>query len=299
MISIPQYLEFPSTGKTKEICEFFLEMLERKNKSLYMHSQQVANYAACIAAQLGLSPREIKTIKTGALLHDIGHLSVPNVVLNKAPYLSVREAAQFKKHCIAGYSMLENMEEFNDIIDLIRSHHEHWNGTGYPDRLKGVNIPLGARIIAVADHYDQNINPCTQKWQKTHEEAVLELQDGAGTLFDPAVVKAFMEAVAPDMKPLPAHTKAVKKTTKKKTAKKHKTNPQVKSGVEPAASVPDPAAAPTKVAVPQTTTAPEKTAGEKPAAAANTLPAEKATVSEKADAPEKITAAPSESAAVH
>jgi HD-GYP domain-containing protein (c-di-GMP phosphodiesterase class II) len=67
MISIPQYLEFPSTGKTKEICEFFLQMLERKNKSLYLHSQQVANYAACIAAQLGLSPREIKTIKTGAL----------------------------------------------------------------------------------------------------------------------------------------------------------------------------------------------------------------------------------------
>lgn len=220
MISIPQYLEFPNTGKTREICEFFLEMLERKNKSLYMHSQQVANYAACIAAQLGLSPREIKTIKTGALLHDIGHLSVPNIVLNKAPYLSVREAAQFKKHCIAGYSMLENMEEFNDVIDLIRSHHEHWNGTGYPDRLKGVNIPLGARIIAVADHYDQNINPCTQKWQKTHEEAVRELQDGSGTLFDPAVVKAFMEAVAPGMKFIPAKKAPAKKTPRKKEVKK-------------------------------------------------------------------------------
>lgn len=220
MISIPQYLEFPNTGKTKEICEFFLEMLERKNKSLYMHSQQVANYAACIAAQLGLSPKEIKTIKTGALLHDIGHLSVPNIVLNKAPYLSVREAAQFKKHCIAGYSMLENMEEFSDVIDLIRSHHEHWNGTGYPDRLKGVNIPLGARIIAVADHYDQNINPCTQKWQKTHEEAVRELQDGSGTLFDPAVVKAFMDAVAPGMKFIPTKKAPAKKTPRKKEVKK-------------------------------------------------------------------------------
>jgi putative nucleotidyltransferase with HDIG domain len=232
MISIPQYLEFPSTGKTKEICEFFLEMMERKNKSLYMHSQQVANYAACIAAQLGLSPREIKTIKTGALLHDIGHLSVPNVILNKAPYLSVREAAQFKKHCIAGFSMLENMEEFSDIIDLIRSHHEHWNGTGYPDRLKGVNIPLGARIIAVADHYDQNINPCTQKWQKTHEEAVLELQDGAGTLFDPAVVKAFVESVAPELKTLPAKEAPAKKSSRKKAPKKRKTAKA--AGTEPA-----------------------------------------------------------------
>lgn len=197
MISIPQYLEFPSNGKIQNICEFFLTILERKNKSLYLHSQQVANYATCTAAKLGLSPSEIKLIKTAALMHDIGHLSVPNVILNKAPYLSTREMAQFKKHCIAGYSMLENLEEFSSIIDLIRSHHEHWNGTGYPDRLKGVNIPLGARIIAVADHYDRNINPCTQQWQKTHEEAIIELQDGAGTLFDPSVVKAFTEAIVP------------------------------------------------------------------------------------------------------
>jgi putative nucleotidyltransferase with HDIG domain len=218
MISIPQYLEFPSKGKTKEICEFFLQMLERKNKGLYLHSQQVANYAACIAAQLGLSPKEIKAIKTGALLHDIGHLSVPNVVLNKAPYLSTRELTQFKKHCIAGFSMLENLEEFSDIIDLIRSHHENWDGTGYPDRLKGVNIPLGARIIAVADHYDRDINPCTQKWQKSHEEALRELLDGAGTKFDPAVVKAFTEAIAPGVKVVPKAV-PVKKVRKKKAKK--------------------------------------------------------------------------------
>jgi len=197
MISIPQYLDFPTSGKTKEICEFFLNMLERKNRFIYLHSQQVANYAACTAAKLGLSPSEIKTIKTGALMHDIGHLSVPNVILNKAPYLSVRELAQYKKHCLAGYSMLENLEEFNNIINLIRSHHEHWDGSGYPDRLKGVNIPLGARIIAVADHYDRNLNPCTQQWQKSHEEAVRELLDGSGTLFDPQVVKAFTEAIVP------------------------------------------------------------------------------------------------------
>jgi putative nucleotidyltransferase with HDIG domain len=199
-----------------------------------MHSQQVANYAACIAATAGpISFREIKTIKTGALLHDIGHLSVPNVILNKAPYLSVRElAAQYKKHCIAGYSMLENMEEFSDIIDLIRSHHEHWNGTGYPDRLKGVNIPLGARIIAVADHYDRNLNPCTQQWQKSHEEAVRELLDGAGTLFDPQVVKAFVESVAPELKTLPAKEAPAKKSSRKKAPKKRKTAKA--AGTEPA-----------------------------------------------------------------
>jgi HD-GYP domain-containing protein (c-di-GMP phosphodiesterase class II) len=111
--------------------------------------------------------------------------------------------------------MFENLEEFSDIIDLIRSHHENWDGTGYPDRLKGVNIPIGARIIAVADHYDRDINPCTQKWQKSHEEALRELLDGAGTKFDPAVVKAFTEAIAPGVKVVPKAV-PVKKVRKKK-----------------------------------------------------------------------------------
>lgn len=91
MIAIPQFLDFPDDGQTSEICEFFLKMLQHKNKALYMHSQQVANYAASIAAKLGLPPAEVSCIKTAALLHDIGSLSVPNMILMKAPYLSTRE----------------------------------------------------------------------------------------------------------------------------------------------------------------------------------------------------------------
>ncbi|MBR5589160.1 MAG: HD domain-containing protein, partial [Phascolarctobacterium sp.] len=83
------------------------------------------------------------------------------------------------------------------IISIIRSHHEKYDGTGYPKRLKGQNIPLGARIIAVANYYDRYINPCTQHWQKTHAEAITELQDKAGQDFDPHIVKAFIESVLP------------------------------------------------------------------------------------------------------
>ena len=83
MISIPQYLDFTSNKKTKEISLFFLDLLERKNKRLFLHSQQVANYASSIAAKLGLSPTDIGTIKNAALLHDIGHLSVPNVIFSQ------------------------------------------------------------------------------------------------------------------------------------------------------------------------------------------------------------------------
>ncbi len=199
MLSIPQYLDFAFTGKTKEICSFFLELLQRKNGALYLHSQQVANYAASVAAKLGLSRKEIGIIRTAALMHDIGLLSVPNSILNKFPYLSTREMAQYKRHCIAGCSMLENMEEFSGVIDLIRCHHEKWDGTGYPKRLKGVNIPLGARIISVADYYDSVIKQ--------------ELLSAMGTSFDPEIVKAFVEAIAPGntIKALPVYSKKGKK----------------------------------------------------------------------------------------
>lgn len=197
MLAIPQFLEFPNDGQSKELCEFFLRLLEQKNKRLYLHSLQVANYAVSIGAKMGLPPEDVACIKTAALLHDIGHLSVPNTILNKYPYLSTREYATYKKHCLAGASMLENIPEFSHIMKIIHAHHERWDGTGYPKRLKGVNIPLGARIISIANHYDKSLNPCTQHWQKTHATATKELLDLSGLAFDPDVVNAFLKSVMP------------------------------------------------------------------------------------------------------
>lgn len=197
MIAIPQCLDFPDAYHTKEICNFYLSMLEIKNRELYLHSQQVANYAASTAAKLGLPASEVSRIKTAALLHDIGQLSVPNIILSKQPYLSTRELSIYKRHCIAGASMLENIPELAAVADIIRCHHEKWDGTGYPKRLKGQNIPIGARIVAVCNYYDRNINPCSQQYQKTHAEATVELLNKAGLDFDPAIVKAFIESVLP------------------------------------------------------------------------------------------------------
>lgn len=197
MIALPQTLDFPRENNIREICNSLLTLLQKKDTGLYMHSQQVANYSACIAAKLGLPAAEIASIKSAALLHDIGHLSVPNTILKKSPYLSTREMATYKRHCQAGASMLENIPEFAHIIDIIYSHHEKWDGTGYPKRFKGVNIPLGARIIAVANYYDRIVNPCTHYWQKTPMEAIKEMNDKAGTDFDPNVVRAFLESIIP------------------------------------------------------------------------------------------------------
>jgi putative nucleotidyltransferase with HDIG domain len=174
---------------------YLLKLIELKSPKLFLHSKQVANYAASIAAKMRLPQSEITRVRKAALLHDIGHLTVANSVLNKAPYLSVREMSAYKNHCNAGSHMLENIAIYQEIIPYIRQHHEQFDGKGYPKRLKGVNISLGARIIAVANHYDRFINPCTQHWLKTKEEAVKELRDLAGTAFDPAVVQAFAETL--------------------------------------------------------------------------------------------------------
>lgn len=197
MIAIPQCLEFEDIP-VKEVCEFYLKILALKNQQIYYHSKQVANYASSIAAKLGLPASEVSRIRTAALLHDIGLMSVPNLILAKQPFFSSREEGMYKRHCIAGASMLENIPGFIYICDIIKAHHEQWDGKGYPKRLKGANIPLGARIIAVANYYDRNINPCTQHYQKTHGEAITELLDKAGREFDPIVVKAFIEAIIPN-----------------------------------------------------------------------------------------------------
>ncbi|MDR3562392.1 MAG: HD domain-containing phosphohydrolase [Negativicutes bacterium] len=185
-----------NSGETmKKIVATLLPLIEMKNAKLFLHCQQVANYAVSIAAKMRLPRSEIERIRAAALLHDVGHLTVPNSVLSKIPYLSTREMSIYKNHCNAGSYMLENIVACQDIIPYIRYHHERWDGKGYPKRLKGVNIPLGARIIAVANYYDRFINPCTQNWVKTPADAVRELSNHSGTEFDPDVIRAFVESL--------------------------------------------------------------------------------------------------------
>lgn len=176
-------------GITAELLNF----IQLKSQRLYMHSLQVANYSVSIAAKLMLPKSEIEQIKYAALLHDVGLLVVSNTLLVKIPYLNCSEMAQYKRHAAAGGNMLESIPCCQDIVPYIRYHHEHWDGSGFPKHLRGANIPLGARVIAVADYYDMIINPSTEFWAKTKKQAVRELFSSSGLLFDPEVVKAFIE----------------------------------------------------------------------------------------------------------
>ncbi|MSA05674.1 HD domain-containing protein [Megasphaera sp. BIOML-A1] len=176
-------------GITAELLNF----IQLKSQRLYMHSLQVANYSVSIAAKLMLPKSEIEQIKYAALLHDVGLLVVSNTLLVKIPYLNRSEMAQYKRHAAAGGNMLGSIPCCQDIVPYIRYHHEHWDGSGFPKHLRGANIPLGARVIAVADYYDMIINPSTEFWAKTKKQAVRELFSSSGLLFDPEVVKAFIE----------------------------------------------------------------------------------------------------------
>lgn len=172
-----------------------LKFIQLKNQRLYMHSLQVANYSVSIAVKLALPKSEIEQIKHAALLHDIGLLFVSNTLLAKIPYLNRRENAQYKRHAAAGGNMLENIPCCQDIVPYIRYHHERWDGSGFPRHLRGANIPFGARVIAVADYYDRIINPSTELWAKTKQQAVREMFSASGILFDPEIVKAFIETL--------------------------------------------------------------------------------------------------------
>ena len=196
MITIPQFLEFPTDTDTKEIVQGFLKLLELKSHGLFLHSQQVANYAVATAIKMGLPLNEVSCIKTAALLHDIGQLSIPNTILAKYPYFNVRERAAYRRHCQAGASMLENIPAFAHIMKIILHHHENWDGSGYPKRLKGVNIPIGSRIIAVCNYYDRKCNPCTRQWQIAGCKSPQVIRDLAGIQFDPDVVQAFFASIS-------------------------------------------------------------------------------------------------------
>ena len=165
------------------------------NEKLYTHSIQVSNYAVSIAAKMGLPLNEIEQIRHAALLHDVGLLMVPNALIQKSPYLNKQEMSKYKQHAASGANMIENYPCCQQILPYIRYHHEKWDGSGYPKHLRGANIPLGARIIAVVDYYDTTVNPSTEFWAKTKAKAKEELFSASGSLFDPDVVKAFIDVL--------------------------------------------------------------------------------------------------------
>ena len=159
------------------------------------HSERVTGYAVAISKEMGLTDEEIDLISTAGLLHDIGKIGTFDVILDKPSRLSEEEFALVKLHTVKGEQILKPIKAFEKVLPIVRSHHEKLDGSGYPEGLKGEEIPLPARILCVADSFDSMITDRPYRRSLGYDYAVSELENCSGVHFDSRVVKAFINVL--------------------------------------------------------------------------------------------------------
>ena len=162
------------------------------------HSARVAALSRIIAEEMALSPDEIRRVQLGALLHDIGKIGIPDAILNKPSALTEEEWVIMRTHSVLGASILSAVEPLRDLVPIVRCHHERHDGTGYPDRLRGAEIPLASTIVAAADAYEVIVSKRSYKAAQPVEFAIAELVSCRGTQFHPDVVDAFLRVIERD-----------------------------------------------------------------------------------------------------
>jgi HD-GYP domain-containing protein (c-di-GMP phosphodiesterase class II) len=168
------------------------ELLELKDLTTGVHNARLVAWAGAIARVLSLSPEETRQVEIAAVLHDLGKIGIPDEILKKPSCLTAEEQAIIRKHPEYGWAAIQKLPGCEMASRLILHHHEMWNGDGYPARLKGSDIPLGARIIAITDAFDAMISDRCYRTGMAPERALGTLQRFAGTQFDPEVVSTFI-----------------------------------------------------------------------------------------------------------
>jgi putative nucleotidyltransferase with HDIG domain len=176
--------------------EALVNALEAKDPYLRGHSARVADFAAMVAAELGMADEQVESVRTGGRLHDIGKIGIREEILNKHGPLTDEEFEHVKTHPVTGSDILAPLTHLGQVIEFVRSHHERWDGRGYPDGLAGTAIPMGARIIGAVEIYDALTTSRPYQEKMTPELAVERLRDLAGTVIDPEVHRALQQVVA-------------------------------------------------------------------------------------------------------
>jgi putative nucleotidyltransferase with HDIG domain len=176
--------------------EALVNALEAKDPYLRGHSARVADLSAMVAAELGLPDDRVEAIRTGGRLHDIGKIGIREEILNKQGPLTDDEFEHVKKHTVTGSDILAPLTHLGPVIEFVRSHHERWDGRGYPDGLAGDSIPMGARIIGAVEIFDALTTSRPYQEKMTPELAVDRLRDLVGTVVDPQVHHALRAVVA-------------------------------------------------------------------------------------------------------
>jgi len=169
--------------------------LEARDPYTHGHSRRVARHASNIAKRLGMSREDVAKIRAAGAMHDVGKVETPLAVLQKEGKLTDEEYAVIKRHPVDGATMVATLRD-DELTAIVRHHHERLDGTGYPDRLAGENIPIGARIIAVADTFDAITSTRSYRHACAHKKALDILAAEAGTQLDPDAVRAFCACYA-------------------------------------------------------------------------------------------------------
>jgi putative nucleotidyltransferase with HDIG domain len=167
--------------------------LDIKERQTEGHSKRVTAFTMAIARAMGLPPESVATIARGAFLHDIGKMAIPDKILNKPGRLDVDETAIMREHCFKGYQIIEKIPFLVDAREIVYAHHERFDGSGYPRGLKGKEIPLGAKIVAVANTLDSITSDLPYRAARSLAIARKEIRDWSGRQFDPEVVEVFQQ----------------------------------------------------------------------------------------------------------
>jgi putative nucleotidyltransferase with HDIG domain len=161
------------------------ESIESKDRYTQGHCERVADLACALASAAGLDSQSLFWFRIGAMLHDVGKLTISSAVLNKAGPLSSDEWALMKQHPVRGVELLAGIEFPWDVVPIVESHHERWDGNGYPHGLSGEKIPMTARILCLADVYDALTSKRSYRTPLSHAEAMHEMRRDVGGQFDP------------------------------------------------------------------------------------------------------------------
>jgi putative nucleotidyltransferase with HDIG domain len=179
-----------------EFVQLIARTLDAKDHYTAGHSLRVMNYALQIAHSLDLPKEEVEMLKQACLLHDIGKIGIPDGILNKRSPLSEKEREHIIRHPVVGQQILSAVADFQGILRIIQTHHERIDGRGYPEGLTRDEIPLLARILAVADTYDAIISERPYRKAKTKQDAITELKNVRDLQLDGTIVDKFIEAIS-------------------------------------------------------------------------------------------------------
>jgi len=194
--SVTQTSLLEDTCNVSDIAKSLVLAIQSKDSYTGEHSEAVKNYAESFAKKLNLSGFQTECLTLGAAFHDIGKIGIPEAILNKKDRLTDDEYEQIKNHADIGSKILDSMPVLKENIGkIVRYHHESWDGSGYPENLKGNQIPLEARVISIIDSYHAMTSNRPYRKGMSKEKAAEILQDGAGKQWDPELVEKFIEII--------------------------------------------------------------------------------------------------------